>query len=237
VTLSTCAQSQLPATRGWAYGLTFVVLRAVFDGYFRTRVSGREHVPKEGRPAILVANHTSALDVFLVGHALARPGFFLAKAEATRVPVAGWWLRSLGAIPTARDSRDTPALRATLAALRAGGLVGLAPEGTRSRDGRLGRYDPGFAWLAAKTEAAVVPCAIHGAQRLMPKGARLPRRGPLWVRFGAPLAVTEAGGRPSRQALQAVADEVRARTLTLLAELAAESGLPEPALAGEDGSA
>lgn len=221
---------------GPAYRLAFALLRVVFEGYFTTHVSGREHVPPAGEPTLLVANHTSGIDVFLAGHALHRPASFLAKVEATRFPLFGRYLLALGAIPTNRDRQDTEALRRMMAALRAGGTAGLAPEGTRSPDGTLRAYDPGFVWLASRTGAAVLPCAIHGAYQLMPKEARLPRRGPLWVRFGPPLSFEAEGRRIPRERMRALADEVRDRTLAMLADLVAETGVPHPAVGAGDGS-
>jgi 1-acyl-sn-glycerol-3-phosphate acyltransferase len=108
--------------------------------------------------------------------------------------------------------------------------MGIAPEGTRSPDGRLQAFDPGFVWLAARTGAQVLPCAIHGATYLMPKGARYPRRGRLWVRFGAPRDLAAEGRRISRERMQAIADETRSVMLGLLAELARETGVPNPAV-------
>jgi 1-acyl-sn-glycerol-3-phosphate acyltransferase len=212
------------------YRVAFAILRVLFDGYITTHVSGHGHLPPIGTPAIVAANHTSALDVFAVGHALDRPARFLAKVEATRIPLLGPYLLSLGAIPTLRNKRDTDALRQALAALERGELLGLAPEGTRSRDGRMGAYDPGFVWMATRTGACVVPCVIHGAHRLMPKGARWPRRGELWVRFGSPIRFDAEGRRVPRVRLEVLAGEVRARTLEILGDLARESGVPSPAL-------
>jgi 1-acyl-sn-glycerol-3-phosphate acyltransferase len=206
-----------------AYRLAMGVLRLLFDGYLTVHVSGRAHLPSPGVPALLVANHTSALDVFAAGYALGRPAYFLAKQEATEMPLLGPWLLAVGAVPARRDQRDTEALRALMTVLRAGHLVGLAPEGTRSTDGIVGEYDPGFVWLAAKTDALVVPCAIHGARELMPRGARWPRRGHLWVRFGEPRSLAQEGRRPSRERMEAIAAEVRAETVALLDDLAAEA--------------
>lgn len=213
-----------------AYACVMAVLRRVFDGYFHTHVSGREHLPAPGTPTIVVSNHVSNLDVFVMGHAVAQPGYFVSKVEATRLPLFGRVLLSVGAIPANRDKRDTTVLRQMTAALTAGHLIGLAPEGTRSPDGTLRAYDPGFIWLALRTGAVVVPAAIHGTHALMPKGARLPRRGDIWVRFGAPMRFANES-RPSREQIAALAEAARRRTLDLLAELEAESGLPNPALA------
>jgi 1-acyl-sn-glycerol-3-phosphate acyltransferase len=211
-------------TSAVAYRVTFAFLRTVFQGYFRTQVVGRENLPPRGIPTIVVVNHASALDVPVMGYAVGREGHFLAKEEATRAPLMGWYLRSVGAIPTRRDGQDTPALRATLEALQSGDLVGLAPEGTRSLDGSLGAYDPGFVWLAARTGAFVVPCAVYGARELMPKGALLPHPGTIRVRIGEPMHVADRGQRLSRAAMEEVARSVRSRTLEMLACMAHEAG-------------
>jgi 1-acyl-sn-glycerol-3-phosphate acyltransferase len=196
-------------------------------------VSGRENIPPVGTATVLVTNHSSTLDLLVVGHALGRPGRFLAKAEATSTPVMGPYMLAMGAIPTRRDGTDTAALRATLEILEGGGLVGLAPEGTRSADDTVGPYDSGFVWLAARTGALILPAAIFGARRLMPKGALVPRRGRIWVRFGHAIDTRAAlsrmaqnvdAGLGRRERWQALADHVRARTLVMLADLESESG-------------
>ena len=206
------------------------VLRPIFGGYIHTHVSGRERLPPAGVPTIVAVNHTSNLDVFATGYAVNRPAHFIAKAEATRVPLFGRFLLSVGAIPANRDQRDTAALRQTLEVLQRGGLFGIAPEGTRSPDGKLSAYDPGFVWLAVRTGALIVPTAIHGAYALWPRGAGFPRRGDLWIRFGEPISPA-AEGRPTRERLEALAEDVRRRTLSLLADLVAETGVPNPAVA------
>jgi len=215
----------------YCFKAAMAVLKPFFDGYLRTHVSGREHLPAPGVATIVAVNHTSNLDVFAMGYAVHRPAYFITKAEATRIALFGRFLLSVGAIPANRDQRDTAALRQTREVLEHGWLLGIAPEGTRSRDGTLRAYDPGFVWLAARTGAVIVPAAIHGAHALWPRGATLPRRGEVWIRFGEPLSLA-AEGRPSRDRLAALAEAVRGRTLAMLADLAAETGVPNPAVVG-----
>lgn len=217
----------LPPTHPLAYALAFWFMRQLFDRYLTTHIAGREHLPPPGEGAIMAINHTSALD-YVAGHALGRPGFVGIKREAAYRP-----LRWIGGIPVKRDEQDMPALKAMLAVLAAGYVLGIAPEGTRSRDGRLLPFDPGFVWLALKAGVPVVPCAIHGAHVLLPPGRRFPRRGPLWVRIGAPIRWPDAGPRPSREAMQAMADDTRRAMLSLLAALEIESGVASPALEWE----
>jgi 1-acyl-sn-glycerol-3-phosphate acyltransferase len=230
------AAAELRPIQPLAYGLARLLLELVFRTYIRTSVSGREHLPPAGTPTLVAANHTSSLDAFAAGFAVGRPGHFIAKVEATRIPLFGPFLLACGAIPAARDGKDTQVLRAALAALEDGRLMGVAPEGTRSRDGRLGPYDPGFVWLAAKTGAVVVPCALHGAWNLMPKGAGYPRPGRMWIRFGPGLRPADEGRRLARARMDELAEEVRQRTLAMLADLVAESGVPNPAVDGAGGA-
>lgn len=221
-----------PVIRPWARRSAEVALRVMFDGYIRTTVSGQEHIPPPGVASIVATNHVSDLDVFAAGFAVGRKGYFLAKEEATRIPLFGPYLKAVGAIPARRDGDDVAALRTMLAVLKAGHLLGVAPEGTRSPDGRLGAYDAGFVWLAARTGAVIVPGAIHGTWQLMPKGASYPRRGPAWVRFGPPVQVVaegRLGGARGRERRDAIAAEVRATTLDMLLDLAAETGVATPA--------
>jgi 1-acyl-sn-glycerol-3-phosphate acyltransferase len=218
-----------------AYRVALGLLRGFFGGGWITcHVSGREHLPPPGSPAITPINHSSALDV-CAGYVVNRPGYYAIKRESTEVPILGPFLQRMGGIAIQRDEQDTEALRQMREVLRAGHILGIAPEGTRSRTGRVGRYDPGFVWLAARTGAVVVPIALHGAGRLLPKGARFPRRGEIWARVGEPISFEAEGRRISRERMQVLADEVRDRTLAMLRELVAESGVPNPALL-EDGT-
>lgn len=211
------------------YGTIRALVSPLTRVYFRVHVSGQENIPPRGVSAIVTVNHSSTLDVPVMGYALGRPAYFAAKVEVTRLPVIGPLLNRMGAVAARRDRRDTDVVRRLKAALEAGGLIGLAPEGTRSRDGRLGPYDPGFAWLASRTDALVIPAAIHGARELMPRNTIMPRPGPIWMRFGEPMSCPAPGGRTTRDDLIAFATQVRRRTIEMLVDLAAESGIPSPA--------
>jgi|GEM_PF-246488 1-acyl-sn-glycerol-3-phosphate acyltransferase len=225
-----------PATvdLGAAYRVTFWLLGLLFEHYLTTHVSGRENLPPPGTPTVLVTNHSSVLDVAGCAYLLKRPGHFLAKREATQIPLFGRYFRAVGAIPARRDRQDLEALRRAMSILRAGGLVGIAPEGTRRRDGRLGQYDPGFVWLALRTGAVVAPVAIHNAYCLMPPGAKLPRRGEVWMRIGPAVSFADEGTRVSRERMSELAAQVREMTADMLAALERESGVRCPELGGSE---
>lgn len=166
----------------------------------RFRVEGAHHEPAAG-PVLVVANHTSAADPVLVAIALRRRVITMGKEELFRVPVLGWWLRSLGGFPVRRGEPDRRALHVATRELVRGGVVVIFPEGTRSIDGRLQSAEPGAALLALRTGATVLPVAVVGAHRMLPKGARLPRPQPIVVRLGPPLHPPRLDGRIARDVL------------------------------------
>lgn len=215
-----------------SYRLGLAMMNGVFRHYVKAEVSGREHLPPAGRATIVTLNHYSNIDAFAAGFALQRPAHFLLKVESTELPVVGPYLEAIGGIPANRDQRDTRALREMMAVLKEDGLLGMTPEGTRSRDGRMLPFDPGFVWLAVRTGALVVPLAILGTHKIWPKGQRLPRPGRIWCRFGQPFDWS-GEGRPSKERMVELAEATRQRTLELLAELVVESGMPSPAVEAE----
>ncbi|MBI4491894.1 MAG: 1-acyl-sn-glycerol-3-phosphate acyltransferase [Chloroflexi bacterium] len=176
---------------GWVFGILGPM-----------RVQGTEHVPASG-PAIVASNHVSGLDPFALGCACPRWPQFLAKHELFRVPIFGYLLRQWGAIPIDRDAADIGSARAALQVLRAGEVLAIFPEGTRSLTGQLQEFHPGTVNLALKQRVPIVPAVVTGSDRVLPKGARLPRRHPIRVIFGPPLRLWEIlpdGSEASRQA-------------------------------------
>lgn len=201
-----------------------MILRPVLMRYFRMRVDGLERLPSQG-PAILAINHVSMLDPILVAAALPRPVHFMAKEELFRYPLLGWLLRWLHAFPVRRGQPDREAIARALSVLKAGGVVGIFPEGTRSLDGRLLPIQGGTAFLALKSGAAVFPVAIVGTHRAMPKGAWWPRRACVQIRVGEPLRLPEGTQGPVRRAeLEAVNARIRHELHRLVNQLL--SGAP-----------
>ncbi|WP_213454076.1 lysophospholipid acyltransferase family protein [Rhizomonospora bruguierae] len=180
---------------------------------WRPKVDGLEHVPARGG-AILAGNHLSVADELFLGAAVSRHIAFWAKAEYfIGDGLRGWFTRTvlegLGAIRVDRGGG-----RAALAAfdgaipvLKAGGLVALYPEGTRSPDGRLYRGRTGVARLAVAAGVPVIPVGVVGTDKIQPIGKLMPKPGPRpEVRFGKPMDFT---GRAADSAgLRAITDEV-----------------------------
>jgi putative phosphoserine phosphatase/1-acylglycerol-3-phosphate O-acyltransferase len=148
--------------------------------YARFDVAGIEHVPARG-PVLLAANHRSYFDVValaVVAARLGRPVRFLGKRELFDAPLLGWVARALGGIPVDRGSGSSVPLRQAEAALRAGEVVIVLPQGTIPRGEAF--FDPvlhgrtGTARLAAATGAPVVPVGLWGTERVWPRSRLLP---------------------------------------------------------------
>ncbi|WP_327008572.1 1-acyl-sn-glycerol-3-phosphate acyltransferase [Dactylosporangium sp. NBC_01737] len=161
---------------------------------WRPKVSGLDNVPTSG-PAILASNHQSVIDSVLMGALMPRNVYFLAKDEYFVGPgVKGAFMRNvmygLNQIPVDRSGgrASLMALDAALPVLRAGHVLGIFPEGTRSPDGRLYRGRPGVAKLALDAPAPIIPIGILNTEKVQPIGASVPRLGPtVEVRVGEPL--------------------------------------------------
>ena len=184
------------------------------------RVEGLERVPREG-PFILVANHCSQADPPLLGwatgHQVGRVVHFMAKQEMHAWPVIGWLADRSGVFFVRRGDGDRAAQRLALELLAAGKPVGVFPEGTRSRDGRMREGRAGAALLAIRSGAPVLPVGIAGTHRLFPSGSRLPRRSRVTFRVGKPFSLGhQPTGRIDRAALAAGTDRIMAEIAGLL---------------------
>lgn len=168
-----------------------LILRALF----RLRVEGTEHVPLRGA-AILAPNHVSMMDgpalAVIVGRRLGRPTRFLVAAEMFDKFFFGWVLRRFNQIPIRRGEGDADALDDAVDTLRDGALVAVSPEGrvNENPDAGLQRIRTGTARIALPTEAPIIPVAIWGTQRRMPRSGlhfHRPWRPRLGVVFGPPI--------------------------------------------------
>ncbi|GAB4435453.1 MAG: lysophospholipid acyltransferase family protein [Chloroflexi bacterium OHK40] len=200
--------------------------------YARLQVEGREHLPGEGA-FIIAANHQSHADTAVVFAALTpavRERFVAAAAQDYffQGGPAQFFSRVLfNAIPLARDRRGgQDPLRHLSRALREGYAVLMYPEGTRSKDGRLGPFRAGIGRLIAEFPGTpVVPTYIGGTTRVMPKGSFIPRPYKATVRFGEPLFL-KAHPR-FRATWQSAADEVREAVLHLGGQSSAAPVAPD----------
>jgi 1-acyl-sn-glycerol-3-phosphate acyltransferase len=144
-------------------------------------------VPQTG--AVLFAvNHQSYLDPVLVGSPPPRVTYFMAR-RSLFVGLFGRIIRFVRAFPVDRDRADLQAVRESIGLLGRGQCVMIFPEGTRSRDGRIGALRAGFGMLARRAGAPILPVYIDGAYRAWPRHHLLPKPVPIRVWYGRPMAV------------------------------------------------
>lgn len=169
-------------------------------------VHGLENVPAQG-PALLMINHIAFVDPIVVLHLLPRNIVPLAKAEVYTYPVVNIFPKLWGVIPVRREEVDRRAVQQVLEVLRAGEIVLVAPEGTRSP--QLSRGKEGIAYLASRSGAPIVPVAIDGT----PGFPALRFFSAAWrgtgaqVRFGRPFRFRPEYKRADREVLRSMTDE------------------------------
>jgi len=178
-------------------------LRCLFTLTMRVEAEGVEHLPRSGG-AVLVSNHLTDFDPFLLGTLFLRQLHFMTKEELFRGPL-GWWLRSGGGFPVRRGEVDRAALRVAEDMLRAGKVVMIFPEGHRSQGTEMQAARSGAVLLASRVGCPIVPVAIAGTERLRLAGppgdtlARVLSRPRVRVRVGEPIAMGEAQRGRGRQ--------------------------------------
>ncbi|MGW5669386.1 lysophospholipid acyltransferase family protein [Micromonospora sp. NPDC003776] len=183
---------------------------------FRPHVEGLEHIPATGG-AIFAGNHLSVADELLLGTVVPRHLAFWAKSEyfkgtGVKGAFSKFVLTGLGAIPVERAGGRAAlsAFDAAIPVLKAGDLVAVYPEGTRSPDGRLYRGRTGAARLAVAAGVPIIPVGVTGTDKAQPIGTRVPRpgRAEISIRFGKPLDFT--GRSDDRTSLREMTDELMA---------------------------
>ncbi|WP_078380159.1 lysophospholipid acyltransferase family protein [Sutcliffiella halmapala] len=143
------------------YSFAKFIVSVVLKPVYRIKVIGKENIPKEG-PVLLCSNHIDNLDPPVVGITSPRTVHFMAKEEIFKVPILKTILPRIHAFPVKRGMSDREALRNAIKILKEGNVLGLFPEGTRSKTGELQKGLAGAGFFALRTEAIIVPCAIIG---------------------------------------------------------------------------
>ena len=204
--------------------VTMALMRLYFKLFHQYEALGQEHLPPSP-PVLVITNHVSLLDVPAFALADKFVGSrLIAKESLLRTPIVKQILYSWGAIPVARDGRDSSALRGVLGALREGRLVAIAAEGTRNREGKLGETNPVLARLAIQASASgipLVPLAAVGTYECLPRGARLPRPGKVRVLIGPQFDLGYLKARPKDEAVREAQRVIHERLLVMT-----QSGLP-----------
>lgn len=146
---------------------------------FRLKVEGLKNLPQKTN-FIVVANHASFLDPFVIEAVIPQRIYWLALRDIYNIFWVKWFINMMGALPTGSSSEKAVYL------LTENKNVGLFPEGTRSYDGKLRMFRRGAALLALKTGRPIVPCAILGTYEAFPRSAGFPKLVPIKVKIGKP---------------------------------------------------
>ncbi|KUM31685.1 lysophospholipid acyltransferase family protein [Glutamicibacter mishrai] len=200
------------------YTMTRASIRGVIHGVCRAEVTGLENVPKEGG-FIVASNHLSFFDSLIIQALTPRDVAFFAKAEYFTTPgVKGKLMKtffeSVGSIPVQRGEQaaSVAALDSLVDIIEDGSGIGIYPEGTRSRDGKLYRGRTGVGWLALTTGVPVVPVGLIGTEKLQPAGSKGFKPAKFHIHYGEPLQFDQLGRKhplpQRRQATDRIVDAI-----------------------------
>ena len=200
------------------YWTIWVIVRVAATVLFRLQVTGQQHIPKTGG-VLIAANHASYLDIPVVGCGLPRQASYIGRMDLFPGPV-GWLMRYLGWIPIRRERVDRGGFEEAITRIKAGEVVVMYPEGSRTEDGRLQPGKPGVGMIVAATGCPVVPAYLGGTFDVLPPGARWIRLQPMRVIYGEPMTfstlLNERGDeRTKKELYQRISQEIMGRIAAL----------------------
>jgi len=172
----------------WWYHLLWGLALVIFKVFFGTEIKGRRNIPSKGA-VILASNHCSYLDPIILGLLTPRKLNFLAKEELFRNFFFKHLITTLGALPLKRDKLDHKSFQRALYLLSEGKILAFFPEGTRSKNKKIGKLHQGTARIALKTKVPLIPVVIKGTGKALPPGKKLIRLVKIRARVGKPIPV------------------------------------------------
>ncbi len=134
---------------------------------FRVNAVGKDNIPKEGG-FIIASNHVSAPDPGYIYVNLKRPVHYMSKQELFNKPFLGWVYIHLNGFPVMRGAADKRAVEYAIDVIRQGGILGIFPEGTRSKDYTPQQAKAGIALIAREAKAGILPVSIYSDGRVRP---------------------------------------------------------------------
>jgi 1-acyl-sn-glycerol-3-phosphate acyltransferase len=167
------------------YAILAPIARFVIRIIYRLKIAGTENIPTEGG-FILACNHVTAIDPVILATGKSRPVHFMSKYELFQNPVVCWFLTRLNAFPIIRGSSDKTSVYYAIRIVKEDGILGIFPEGTRSKGGKPIAPKSGVALIARAAKADVLPVSIYSEDnsKLFTK---------LTVRFGKIIPFEELG--------------------------------------------
>lgn len=193
-------------------------LRFVVDRLVDLKITGGENV-QDGMAYIVATSHISRLDTpFLMLSTHRDDIIAMVAREYEKAPFFGWFLDKLGVIWISRDGYDLGAFREASVRLKNKWIVGIAPEGTRSKTQQLLQGKPGAALLAIRNQVQVIPTAVLGSTDVIQSLLRL-KKAKVEVRFGKAFLLSQThDDRTTKDRLQEATDEIMYRIALLLPE-------------------
>lgn len=194
------------------------IMRAVFKLIADVEVVGNENIPENGG-YVLATSHISRLDTpFLMMATKRKDVVGMVARDYQNAPFIGWFLNKLGVIWISREGYDFQAFRQASSFLKKGGIVGLAPEGTRSKDGQLLEGKPGTVLLALKNKVQVIPATVLGSADMVKRFLKL-KKMQVKVIFGKPFDLSQpTEGQSEKDVLDLATAEVMVQIARLLPE-------------------
>lgn len=189
-------------------------IRSLITLLARLRVEGLENLPRRG-PLILVTNHLHWLDPPVIFCVLPVRTTVLAAEKWEAHPIVGRLFKSINAVFIRRGQADIGALRKVQKLLEQGAIVGIAPEGTRSKTGGLQQGKGGAALLALRTNVMLVPVVAYGQEKVFRELRRL-RRAEIMVRVGKPFKLPPLQEGNKRRQIDAMTMDIMLRIARLL---------------------
>ena len=171
------------------YFFSRLIYKIILYCFFDFKVTGCENIPKKG-PFIMVSNHVSYADPAVMGVSCCTvPITFIAKSELFDKSLFGRWIKTVGCISIPRHSGSPGPLRQALEKLKNGGVIGIFPEGTRSKVGKLQEAEPGVGLLVIKSKVPVIPMYIWGTEKALPIGQNHLTKAKVFARVGKPVDI------------------------------------------------
>lgn len=174
------------------------VTMGVYKLFYNFHIEGTENIPQD-KALVMASNHRSYADPVILTMPMKKPVTYMAKEELFKNKLFGWFITKLGAFPVKRGAGDLQVIDDAVGILESGRHLVIFPEGTRSKDGKVGKGKTGVALIAARSGADVLPCGI------IFEGEKLHFRSNLTLRFGKvipaeEIAVTDGSPRELKAA-------------------------------------
>lgn len=200
----------------WSYQAIHLFTSAIKPLFCQLHFEGRDHIPAQGG-CVLTCNHTMGPDFLVVGYISPRQIYFMVKSESIEANRwLGRFLRYNGCFPIHRGDGDMGAVQHAIDLVRNGRVLGMFPEGTRSRTGKLQRGRSGAAFVAIQAQAPIVPVAVVNSEPIFQRAnyLSLKPRATVTARVGPPLP--PPADPNDRRALRSYTREIMAAIAELL---------------------